>query len=128
MPEFLELLPPTEALQILLNHLPKTSLKSEWVLSAESLCRVTFSATLSPENLPAFPRSTVDGYAVRASDTFGASDSLPMYLALVGEAPMGRAPDFVIRQGQAGLIHTAGMLPEGCDAAVMLEKVQAARP
>jgi len=115
-------------LQLLLDHLPARSLKSEWAPTAEASGRVTFSAVVSPENLPAFPRSTVDGYAVRARDTYGASDTLPMYLALVGEAPMGRAPDFTVGPGQAGLIHTGGMLPEGCDAVVMLENVQEARP
>ncbi len=128
MPEFLKLLPPTEALQVLLNQLPAKSLTGEWVPSTEALGRVTNSTVMSPEDIPAFPRSTVDGYAVRASDTFGASDTLPMYLALVGESPMGRMPDFSIHLGQAGLIHTGGMLPGGCDAVVMLENVQAARP
>jgi molybdopterin molybdotransferase len=128
MSEFLKLLPPTEALQLLLDHLPERSWKSEWVPTEKSLGRVVFSAVKSPEDLPAFPRSTVDGYAVHASDTFGASDTLPLYLSMIGEAPMGRSPGFAIRQGQAGLIHTGGMLPEGCDAVLMLENVQAARP
>lgn len=128
MPEFLELLPPAEALQLLLDHLPQRSLQSELATAAQALGRVTYAPVQSPEELPAFARSTVDGYAVRASDTYGASDTLPMYLTLVGEAPMGRAPDFAIKAGQAGLIHTGGMLPVGCDAVVMVENVQAARP
>jgi molybdopterin molybdotransferase len=69
----------------------------------------------------------VDGFAVRARDTFGASDSLPAYLPLAGESPMGGAPGFDLAAGQAALIHTGGMLPAGADAVVMLEYTQAAR-
>ncbi|MBI4928578.1 MAG: molybdopterin molybdenumtransferase MoeA, partial [Anaerolineae bacterium] len=68
------------------------------------------------------------GYAVHARDTFGASDSLPAYLSIAGEAPMGRAPDFALQPGQAALIHTGGMLPEGADAVVMIENTQTTRP
>jgi molybdopterin molybdotransferase len=68
----------------------------------------------------------MDGYAVRARDTFGASQTLPAFLKVVGEAPMGRAPEFRVGAGQAGLIHTGGMLPEGADAVVMVELTQRA--
>src|SRR4030095_16871947 len=82
---------------------------------------------IAPHPLPDFRRSTVDGYAVRASDTHGASDSLPAYLNLIGEVPMGDASTFEIRSGQCALIHTGGMLPNGTDAVVMLEYVQSAQ-
>ena len=88
---------------------------------------MTARAVIAPEALPAFSRSTVDGFAVRARDTFGASESLPAYLALAGEVPMGAAPGFTLAAGQAALIHTGGMLPEGADAVVMLEYTQSAR-
>ncbi len=80
---------------------------------------------IAPHPLPEFARATVDGYAVRAKDTFGASESAPAYFRLVGEIPMGRAADFVLEQGTAALIHTGGMLPENADAAVMVEHTQA---
>lgn len=128
MPEFLELLPPGDALDLLLRHLPPPQLSSEEVDSALALGRVTAAPVISPERLPAFSRSTVDGYAVRAQDTFGASDTLPAYLTLAGEVPMGSAPAFRLELGQAALIHTGGMLPEGADAVVMLEYTQASRP
>jgi molybdopterin molybdotransferase len=70
----------------------------------------------------------VDGYAVRARDTFGASDSQPGYLTLIGEVPMGDAPPFSIGPGECALIHTGGMLPTGADAVVMLEYTQAVAP
>jgi molybdopterin molybdotransferase len=77
--------------------------------------------------MPAFDRSMMDGYAVRAADTFGSSQSLPAFLSLAGEVPMGSPPDFTLRPGQAALIHTGGMLPGGADAVVMLEVTQATR-
>jgi molybdopterin molybdotransferase len=89
-----------------------------------SLNRVLAEDIHAPHPLPDFQRTTVDGYAVRARDTFGASDSLPAYLTLIGEVPMGDAPSFEIGQGQCASIHTGGMLPNGSDAVVMLEYTQ----
>lgn len=127
MPEFLELLPPGEALALLLRHLPPGDLQKEIVETAAALGRVTASPVTAPEPLPPFPRSTVDGYAVRAADTYGASDSLPAYLTLIGEVPMGSRPNFSLQPRQAAVIHTGGMLPPEADAVVMLEHTQLAR-
>ncbi len=126
MPEFLELVPPSEALGILLDRLPGRVSRSERIPTPSSLGRVTASAVISPEPLPAFARSTVDGYAVRARDTFGASENLPAYLTLAGEIVMGQAPQFSLLPSQAAAIHTGGMLPEGADAVVMVEMTQVA--
>ena len=125
MPEFLTLLPPDEARNLLLSHLlQQPIIDSETIDVASSLGRVLAEDITAPQPLPDFQRSTVDGYAVRATDTHGASDSLPAYLNLIGEVPMGDAPAFEIGTGQCALIHTGGMLPEGADAAVMLEYTQ----
>src|SRR5512133_3596710 len=105
MPEFLHLLAPADALAVLLRSQPKFELPAEEVRTAQALGRVTAGAVVAPESLPAFSRSTVDGYAVRARDTFGASESLPVYLTLAGEVPMGSAPAFTLASGQAALIH-----------------------
>ncbi len=128
MPEFLELLPPPEAIQRWMAHLPAARPETENLDTFAALGRVTATAIASPEALPAFPRSTVDGFAVIARDTFGASDSLPAYLSLAGEVPMGRQPDFKLHPTQAALIYTGGMLPQGADAVVMIENTQPARP
>ena len=128
MPEFLELMPPSEALSLLLRHLPEARPALETIATSAAHGRVTARALTAPEPLPPFARSTVDGYAVRARDTFGASDSLPAYLTLAGEVPMGAAPDFSVQPGQAALIHTGGMIPPGADAVVMIENTQVARP
>src|SRR3990172_8932666 len=124
MPEFLTLLPPDDAREKLLSHLSFPIAGSETLDVASSLGRVTAEDILSPQPLPDFQRTTVDGYAVRARDTFGATDSLPAYFNLVGEVPMGDSPSFEIIAGQCALIHTGGMLPKGTDAVVMLEYTQ----
>jgi molybdopterin molybdotransferase len=123
MPEFLSLLPPDQALAILLAQLPAAPVAEE-IAIADALGRVTAAEVRSPEALPAFPRSTMDGYAVRARDTFGASQTLPAYLTLAGEIPMGQAPAFSLSQTQAALIHTGGMIPSGADAVVPVEVTQ----
>ncbi|MBP7227563.1 MAG: molybdopterin molybdotransferase MoeA [Longilinea sp.] len=127
MAEFLKLHLPTDALDLFFRHLPPVQVQAELLPTYAALGRVLASDVLAEEALPAFARSSVDGYAVRAADTFGASDSLPAYLSVVGEVPMGAAPGFVLQRGQAALIHTGGMLPQGADAVVMLEYTQAAR-
>src|ERR1041385_1147050 len=126
MPEFLTLLSPDEARALLLSHVVRDQPLSDAELIAvpSALGRVLAEDIVAPHPLPDFQRSTVDGYAVRARDTHGASDSLPAYLNLVGEVPMGDAPAFEIRAGQCALIHTGGMLPNGTDAVVMLEYTQ----
>ena len=124
MPEFLTLLPPDDARTLLLSHLSQLKIDSESIAVTSSLGRFTASDIFAPHPLPDFPRTTVDGYAVRAKDTFGASDSLPAYLTLIGEVPMGDSPSFEISAGQCALIHTGGMLPKGADAVVMLEYSQ----
>jgi molybdopterin molybdotransferase len=124
MPEFLTLLPPDEARALLLAHLPDVIPDSESIDASSSVGRVLAQDVIAPHPLPEFQRSTVDGYAVRAIDTHGASDSLPAYLNLIGEVPMGDAPSFEVGTGQCSLIHTGGMVPNGADAVVMLEYTQ----
>jgi molybdopterin molybdotransferase len=124
MPEFLTLLPPDEARTLLFLHLSEPIRDSERLDPPSALGRVLAEDIIAPQPLPDFQRSTVDGYAVRASDTYGASDSLPAYLKLTGEVPMGDAPVFAIDAGQCGLIHTGGMLPDSAEAVVMLEYTQ----
>lgn len=127
MPEFLELSPPREALKALLDRL-RVQPQSEMVPSQHALGRVTASPVIAPYPLPSFPRTTVDGFAVRAMDTYGASDALPAYLKLSGEVPMGALAGIELTPGSCALIHTGGMLPVGADAVVMVEHTQSAAP
>jgi len=126
MPELFTVLTPRDALRKLLDHLP-AEIATETIPILDALDRVLAESLAAPGPLPAFARSTVDGYAVRAADTFGASEALPAYLTVIGEAPMGRVPAFEIGQTQAAIIHTGGMLPPGADAIVMIERTQKAR-
>lgn len=124
MPEFLKLKPPFEALSLLLTAIPEREVPSEVIATDSALNRVLIKDVLAPHPLPEFHRSTVDGYAVRASDTYGASESLPAFARYLAELPMGKEPDITIEPGTAALIHTGGMIPHGSDAVVMLEQAQ----
>jgi molybdopterin molybdotransferase len=128
MPEFLSLLPPVQARALLFQQLPTAALPVMEIDARAALGRITAEPVLASEPLPGFDRSTVDGFAVRAVDTYGASDTLPAYLGLAGEVPMGMSPQISLGPGQAALIHTGGMLPAGADAVVMLEMTQSSRP
>jgi molybdopterin molybdotransferase len=125
MPEFLDLLPPTQALNTFLEALPDLNKgQSELIATQEALGRVLAHPIKAPHPLPPFPRSTVDGYALRAADTFGASPSLPAYLSVSGEVLMGTLAEIHLSKGQTALVHTGGMIPEGADAVVMVEDTQ----
>ena len=82
----------------------------------------------SPGDLPTFRRSTMDGFAVRAADTFGATEGLPAYLDLVDEVFMGQASKVGLGPGECARIATGGMLPDGADAIVMVEQTQEVGP
>jgi molybdopterin molybdotransferase len=93
----------------------------EEVPLSAALHRVPHAPLPAPAPLPGFDRSTVDGYAVRAADTYGASDGLPSYLDLLGAVRMGASPDVAVRPGVCVVMPTGGVLPEGADAVVMVE-------
>jgi molybdopterin molybdotransferase len=94
----------------------------------QALGRVPAESISAPHALPGFARATVDGFAVRAADTYGASEGLPSYLDLAGEARMGRPPEREVRPGSAVSIATGAPLPPGADAVLKIEHTQAATP
>ena len=96
-------------------------LPSEPVSLNSALDRIPSEGVVASEDLPERARSTVDGYAVQAADSFGASDSIPALLTVVGAVEMGALSDLVIGSGQAAYIPTGGFLPSGADAVVMVE-------
>ena len=110
-----------DALFILTDHLQGLTTAAETIPLTGALDRVLAAAIVSPEDLPGQARSTMDGFAVRASDTFGASESMPCYLNISGEILMGAAPVGEVRKGCCYKIPTGGLLPEGADSVVMLE-------
>ena len=97
------------------------ALEAEPVSLRNCLGRTLACDHIAQEDLPGFTRSTMDGYAVRARDVFGATEASPALLDLAGECPMGGAPDITITAGKTARIWTGGMLPQGADAVVMLE-------
>jgi molybdopterin molybdotransferase len=124
MPELFQVVTVAEANARLAAHLAPLG-RAEEVALLDALDRALAADLPSPVDLPAFPRSTMDGFAVRAADTYGASEGLPAYLSLCGEVPMGRAAELRVRPGEAARVHTGGMLPPGADAVVMVEYTQA---
>ena len=123
MREFFNVVPPGEALTTLLDRL-EVSVRGEVVSTARALGRIMAEDVVSPEDLPPYPRSTMDGYSVRARDTFGASESLPALCDVVGEVAMGSQPQVSLSTGQAAVAYTGGMLAGGADAVVMVENTQ----
>ncbi len=119
MPEFLKVLTYQNARQLIKNHFPTQVI--EYLTLEKCNNRVLALDMTSPEDMPAFNRSTVDGYAVRAEDTFGSSESLPGMLDYTDSVQMGREPQFTIANGQCAWIPTGGMLPLGSNAAIMVE-------
>ncbi len=98
------------------------------VALADALHRVPASDVRAAGALPGFAKSTVDGYAVRAADTYGASEGLPSYLDLAGAVRMGIAPGVVVAPGTAVAMPTGGVLPAGADAVVMVEHTAETMP
>jgi molybdopterin molybdotransferase len=94
----------------------------------QALGRVPAEPIAAPHALPGFARATVDGFAVRAADTYGASEGLPSYLELAGDVRMGRPPQVDVRPGTAVAIATGAPLPTGADAVLMVEHTQSAAP
>ncbi|BBO91358.1 gephyrin-like molybdotransferase Glp [Desulfosarcina ovata] len=94
---------------------------TEEIPLAECLGRVLAEEIASDVDIPDFNRSTMDGFAVRASSTFGASEANPAYLAVKGQISMGVRPDMTIGPGEVARIATGGMLPEGADSVIMVE-------
>jgi molybdopterin molybdotransferase len=94
---------------------------TETVPLLESGGRILAQEIVSDIDIPGFSRSTMDGYAVKASSTFGASEGNPAYLSVTGQISMGILPDLTIQAGEAARIATGGMLPQGADAVLMVE-------
>ncbi|WP_084076195.1 molybdopterin molybdotransferase MoeA [Desulfacinum infernum] len=121
MPEFLKVKTAEEIVEMVRSFAP---LEAEIVSVQEASGRVLAEDVTAPEPVPHFARATMDGYAVRARDTFGAGESLPALLEVIGEVAMGRPAETAVRPGTAAAIPTGGMLPDGADAVVMVEYTQ----
>lgn len=123
MPELFAVHTPTAAWQVF-SAAFQPIVQTENLPVMDALGRVLAADLIAPHDLPSFPRSSVDGYAVAAVDTHGASDSLPAWLQVVGEAPIGQLATLTLNEGEAALVHTGGMIPPDADAVVMVEHTQ----
>lgn len=117
----LNVVPLKEAGKIISRSELSFAAEPEIVKLSECLGRILYEDICSSENIPAFNRSTVDGFAVRASDTYGSSESIPSQLVVKGEIFMGEEAEMSLCEGECVRISTGGMLPAGADAVVMVE-------
>lgn len=119
MQGFFQLISTADFLDLLDRFQP---LAPEQVPLARGLGRILACNITAPEPLPPFPRATMDGFAVRARDTFGCSDSEPALLTITGEVAMGSASqELALQPGQTAAIWTGGALPLLADSVVMVE-------
>ena len=109
-----------EAVRIILEKIPEAA-DVETVGLPDALDKVVAEDILSPEDLPAYARSTVDGFAVRASDTYGCSEALPAMVTYAGKVLMGEDEKRVLPKASCMAVPTGGQVPEGADAVVMVE-------
>ena len=109
-----------EAVRIILEKIPEAA-EAETVALTEALGKVVAEDILSPEDLPAYARSTVDGFAVHAADTYGCSEALPAMVTYAGKVLMGEDEKRVLPKGSCMQVPTGGQVPDGADAVVMVE-------
>ncbi|MDI6604994.1 MAG: molybdopterin-binding protein [Thermoanaerobacteraceae bacterium] len=119
--EMFKVKPVDKVLELLKEHFDGFKLSTENLLLDTAEGRILASDIISKIDVPQFNRSTVDGYALKAIDTFGCSESLPAFLEIIGEVNMGEETKLFIENGQCAYVPTGGMLPSGSDAVVMLE-------
>ena len=103
MADFFNVISPPEAIDLISKNLSVVGV--EVVDTEDCFGRIPSREIFSQEDSPSFDRSSMDGYSVRASDTYGASDALPAYLELIGEVPMGRTAGISLSPGELSLIH-----------------------
>ena len=109
-----------ETFALIEENIPATKQTEVRVLE-EALHYILAEPVIAKENVPSFDRSTVDGYAVRAKDTYGSSESMPGFLTVTGEVKMGEVPTAKAGSGNAVYVPTGGMLPVGSDSVIMIE-------
>lgn len=114
--------------EALAGFVPSRRTATQQITLADALRRVPAHDIVAPGSLPGFARSTVDGYAVQAADTYGASEGVPSYLDVIGAVRMGTEPDVTVTAGTAVEMPTGGVLPAGADAVVMVEYTNEAMP
>ncbi|RLI35185.1 molybdopterin molybdenumtransferase MoeA [Candidatus Bathyarchaeota archaeon] len=110
-----------DALRAFRRALPDKRLETEIIPVRVALNRVLAENVTADRDIPPFDRAAMDGFAVRAEDTFGASQTNPVILKVVGESKVGATPEVEVRDGEAVEIMTGAPMPRGADAVVMVE-------
>ncbi len=117
----LNVIPIADALNLVLEKFGGKTGQVEPVGLDQALGRFLGEDIVAQEDLPAFDRSTVDGFAVRSSDLRGCSDSIPAILQKVGDSVMGRSYEIPLAPDTCVYVPTGGAIPPNADAMVMLE-------
>jgi molybdenum cofactor synthesis domain-containing protein len=113
-----------EAKRVISEKLKPEALGEEKISLLDAYNRVLGGNVVSPLNIPPFNRSTVDGFAVKAEDTFGAEENQPVTLKLCGVVNVGEPPKISLEKGEAAEIVTGAPIPDGADAVVMVEDTE----
>jgi putative molybdopterin biosynthesis protein len=123
--QFLEVVLPEEARARFERHLDLAPLPGESVTLADARTRVLCGDVIAPVDAPPFDRSNVDGFALRAADTVGASEASPKIFTLNAEViACGHVPALTVMPGTCTAIATGGVIPRGADAVVMIEQTE----
>lgn len=122
--DFFDVITVDKAKKLLEEVFASLCLPREEVRLDDAYDRILAYDYIAQTDVPEFNRSTVDGYAVRSKDTFGATESVPSLLDLIGKVAMGEKTELSIGAGEAVYVPTGGMLPQGADAVVMIENSQ----
>lgn len=122
--DFFKLVTVKEGRGKMLQVFKEYEIGTEEISLINATSRILSKSLISKENVPEFNRSTVDGYAIKSSDSHGASESMPSFLNLIGEIKMGERAKMRISSGEAVYVPTGGMIPEGADAVIMIENAE----
>ena len=110
--------------QVMENLVDFSCMDTETISILDATSRILAEDIIASLDIPGFRRATMDGYAVVAKSTFGATESNPSWLEIAGQVNMGEVPTFSLKSGFAAKISTGGMLPEGADSVVMIEHTE----
>ena len=113
-----------EARRIFYETLPRITLPSEVISVQRALNRVLAEDVTAETSVPSFEKSAMDGYALIAEETFGASPTNPALLRLIGESKIGETPRIVLHRGETAAIATGAPVPQGANAVVMVENTK----
>lgn len=122
--EFFKVSSVEDARKLVLDEFSGYALQSEELELEKTTGRTLSEDVVSEEDVPGFDRSTVDGYAILAEDSHGATDSIPSLLIIKGEVRMGEEAELHIKSGEAVYVPTGGMIPKGATAMVMIENTE----